>query len=230
MGEGGASADPVGSVDGTGAFIEQSGVAVFEIESLAPNEIPNGWELRQDEPVFTGDGYLVWTQGGGLPNTIQGDVLSYPVRIQTPGVYQLHIYSHQLGAEWHGNNDVLVRIPTATLVPGAADMADGGGHKVYVGSERDNDAELLNDREARQRVRELLVGDWRWWIWTEEPRAPIRVELDAGVHRIEIGARSQLFAIDRAILIRWNPGDPEQPVGDTVGQWAALPQSLREAE
>jgi hypothetical protein len=208
--------EPPGLPDGKGPFLEAAGKVVIEVESLPAAA---GWTLKTEHAGYTGTGYYEWT--GGDAGQGGSGLLSYPVQITTEGEYQLYVYSHQAaGAIWDMANDLFLSVPSALPVIGYADMT--AAHKTYVGSARDHE---ITNRDERAALRMGLVGDWRFWVYTEEPRRVVRVKLTKGLHNLELSGRSQGFAVDR-IVLHLEPGF-EMPDAVLSQQWAALAPSLR---
>ena len=208
-----------GSMDGTGAFLPNAnGDFVIEVEAIAAN----GWQVASELDGFTGDSYFVAANGG---DSCEGNLLSYPIKIVESGEYQLHIYARQPpGVTWHEENDMWLRIPTA-------DHVDGFWHpdaceKFYIGSEVDHTTGA--DRDLRERLRAPLVEQWRWWMFTEEPRQPARFSAGPGEHRVELAPRSRGFVIDRLMVHKVRDAEFRQPDAALSALWLTLAPSLRE--
>jgi hypothetical protein len=175
----------------SGAFVEEGGVVVMEVESVKPGSGGYWVEETQPHSGWRGRGYLIWRGPQFLSQPGRG-TLTYTMVISTPGVYKLRIRSLR---EWDTANE--------------PQPENDKRNDVWV---RMNSGEWY--KTSRQ-------GEWNQWGWNQRLSlgdgefAPMEWRLDAGVHQFQISGRSERFAIDRihAYLGTTNPGvtTPESP-------------------
>ncbi|MEO1444619.1 MAG: hypothetical protein AAFV33_29780, partial [Chloroflexota bacterium] len=101
-----------------GAFIEENGIVVIEMES-AP-ETPGDWKIGpsgditsaniDDEGQATGGQYLVW-EGTQFFDTPGNGTITYPIQINTPGTYQFNWRTQVgIGTNTTEHNDTWLKI------------------------------------------------------------------------------------------------------------------------
>jgi hypothetical protein len=174
----------------TAPFAESApGVFVIEAESVAAT---TGWEFVETtpQPAGTGRGHLRWTVAGQGKKATDDSILSYPIRIATPGTYQLHLRSQMPDPKNRpetldpDGNDIWLRFVGGNDAPGQAPIPDGKWTKV------------------------AILGHPDGWTWnTHADRGPphpdtpvVRVFSAPGDYRVEFAGRSQGHAIDRIVL------------------------------
>lgn len=188
---------------GVEPFIESGGLAVIEAESVSP---VGSWTLETYVPGFTGTGFLEWKRGNASSGTDGGGsgVLSYPLRIATPGRYRLQLRAHTPGPTGD-HNDVWVRTTTVQLMYKSNDTFTpiNGWTKCFIYG---------------------TVGAWTWSSATVDHTSnPLYVDIAAaGDHVIELSGRSTQYRIDRFVLytgavseaVATNPATPASPRAD----------------
>ena len=93
-----------------GAFIEDGGVLIIEAETDFVNT-SGGWEPFADSGVD----FLLAT-GNNFGNATGGEVLTYDIEINTPGVYRFHMKSDITGTVGSEENDSWFKIDNTTDV------------------------------------------------------------------------------------------------------------------
>ena len=229
-----------------GAWIEDNGIVVIEAESIEAR--PGSWKdaatySTTSSPNVnspgdaTGDDFIVW-QGGQFFSTPGNGLLTYPVKISTPGIYRFQ-WRSQVGngtvATEH--NDTWVKIESdafygqksgSTVCPKGLNPAEnectgaapnGGGadgwFKVYAGG----------------------ANNWKWSTNTSDNDGhAIYARFDEpGVYNILLSARSSSHLIDRMVLHKTNySGNPQslslpesaRSQGGTVGAAADSPYNV----
>ena len=93
---------------GSGAFLEDNGLLVMEMESQTPVD---DWELQTDIAGFTGNGFFRWEGPNLFGNPGAQGVMSYPFRIENPGTYQMRFRNHRDGdVAFDAENDVWAKL------------------------------------------------------------------------------------------------------------------------
>ncbi|NRB49880.1 MAG: putative Ig domain-containing protein [Saprospiraceae bacterium] len=87
-----------------GAFIEDEGVLIIEAETDFVNT-PDGWEPFSQ----TGTQFLIATDNN-FGNATGGEVLTYDIQINTPGLYRFHMKSDISGSNTTEENDTWFKI------------------------------------------------------------------------------------------------------------------------
>ena len=90
----------------TGAFKEQNGLVVMEVESVP---VSGSWVKETSMGGYTGSGYYTW-RGPTQFNTPGQGVLKYQVTITNPGKYNFRIHNRHDAADATASNDVFARL------------------------------------------------------------------------------------------------------------------------
>jgi hypothetical protein len=198
------------------AFAEASpGVFVIEAESAVAS---TGWEFVETtpQPGGTGRGHLRWTVAGQGKKATDDSILSYPIRVATPGTYQLHLRSQMPDPKNRpetldpDGNDIWARFVGGADAPGAPALGDGKWSKV------------------------AILGHPEGWTWDTHadkgpphPDAPVcRVFAAPGEYRVEFAGRSHGHMIDRLVLRKVAVPQPRL-MADEEKALDALPVSPR---
>jgi len=215
-----------------GAFIEQSGLVVIEMESA--DNLPGNWETNAtysttfspnvDNPSSaTGGDFIIW-QGSQFLGSPGNGLITYQVQINNPGVYQFK-WRNQVGngTVTTEHNDTWLKIEadafygvqggTSIVCPAGYDPAENdctGGAPQGAGS------------GGWFKVYSSGANNWSWSTNTSDNDAhEIFARFDApGTYNILISARSNSHAIDRMVLV--NEG-----LAGNNGQSLSLPESER---
>ena len=190
--EDGGTSEVDGGPPPTGAFLEEDGLIVFEIES-APRV--DDWAEETAVSGFGGTGYYRWDIDGARTGNGGSGVLSYDFTVTRTGRYQLHLRS--AAPRPTDDNDAFVRFvgvdpvtvrnnPDATCPDGAARErppdADGSGwFKLYQNESGD---------------------EWTFRSHHHDNCAH-RIFVDvgsAGTYTVEFSGRSANFKLDRVHL------------------------------
>jgi len=196
------------------SFVERDDAFVIEAEA-APAAA--GWEFVPATAAGTGRGHLRWTVAGQGRKATDDSILSYPIRITTPGTYQLFLRSQMPDPTNRPDtldpdgNDVWVRFAGGTDTPGQAALGD-------------------------QWTKVAILGHPAGWTWdTHADRGPphpdtpvCRTFAQPGVYRIEFAGRSQGHAIDRLVLRRCAAGPTARVTPALERALDALPVSSRD--
>jgi hypothetical protein len=190
-------------------------VFVIEAESAPAS---TGWEFVETTPApdGTGRGHLRWTAAGQGKKATDDSILSYSIRITTPGTYQLHLRSQMPDPKNRpetldpDGNDIWLRFIGGSDAPGQAPIPDGKWTKL------------------------AILGHPAGWTWDTHadrgpphPDTPVCRRFDApGDYRVEFAGRSQGHAIDRFILMRVEAPRPRLTSDEEVSL-DALPVSPR---
>lgn len=187
----------------SGAFIEEDGLIVVEMESL---DLPQGWTLKNDDADALGS-YIEWTDNNRLRAPGNG-LISIKVAINDPGTYQfLWRSSIREGVDTTESNDSFLRI--------LADNFYGfrSSDSSIVCPREQDDSNRCNGRDPEGASSDGWFKiyrsggtppDWIWVTRTSDSDAHrIYVDFDqAGEYEIQISGRSQFHAIDRLVLFR----------------------------
>lgn len=196
--------------EGTGAFREEGGLVVIEMES-APS-LPGSWRDAAsaasgdiDNPAdATGDDFIVWEGGQYFNDTSMGRI-EYQVEITNPGSYLFEWRSQTgQGTDTTEHNDTWVKIDAdrfyATQNDGSIVRPKGAAPGTYP-----EGAALPEGSGADGffKVYASGAGDWRWSARTSDNDAhAIKADFDEpGIYTITIAARSSSHAIDRMVLV-----------------------------
>lgn len=171
-------------------YLEEDGIVVFDVEDAEPAE---GWQLKTDLENFKGSGYFEWTGRNSFPKETAGrGSMTYRIRIETAGNYQLRWRSHiAVGELSTEHNDSWVRLATGQNIVDEHPLDNWT--KVYMNT----------------------LNDWSWDSRTvDNVGFPIRQYFSEGDHTVEISGRSNGHALDRIALYRhadygFNPSEIE---------------------
>ena len=214
-----------------GAFIEQGGLVVIEMESA--DTLPGAWENAATysdsfSPNInsiddaTGDDFIVWQAGQNLGNPGNG-LITYPVQITNPGTYQFK-WRTQVGngTNTTEHNDTWLKIESDVFY--AQDGSSILCPKGYNPSENNctGDAPEGSGGSGWFKVYSSGANNWKWQASTSDNDAHnIYVSFDEpGTYNILVSARSSSHAIDRMVLV-----DSSQAGNN--GQSLSLPESDR---
>lgn len=205
-GDGSAKCEPG---DPDSFFVEQSGLVVVEAESAA---VSGDWLVKTSESGFTGSGYIQW-DGDNHFSTPGVDILTYRVRIETPGIYRVIWRGRiSIGTDNTEHNDAWIRIPDADYFYG--ERSDGGGVTYVYPGGIDEQTDVKQEHETNWdhpsgqskggwfKAYLNQTGVWKWDANTSDHDAhEIFVEfLSPGTYTLEVSGRSYGFAIDRIVL------------------------------
>jgi hypothetical protein len=221
MGTGGVFAQPI--------FVEEEGILRVDIESAEPF---GQWVLRNELAGFIGDNYLEF-EGPNFFNAPGNSLLTYKIRISTPGTYQFRWHSRITEPdETTEFNDSWLRFPDADLAYG-----ERNGSRVFPrgsgmtpnpeGSGRDNWMKIYQNRR----------NEWFWGGFTSDndPHDIFAEFNTPGDYTIEVSGRSTGHAIDRFILVHstadlntaQSSSAPEsERITSSVTQWEAQPLEI----
>lgn len=187
----------------SGAFIEEDGLLVVEMESL---DAPEGWATKNDDNDAIGS-YIEWTNRNSLQVPGNG-LISVKVVINNPGIYQF-IWRNSIreGDSTTDANDSFLKI--------LADDFQGfrNSDQSVVCPREQPASNRCEGREPEGSSRNGWFKVYRSggpaiaWIWrsstSDSDAHSIYAEFDqAGEYEIQISARSQSHAIDRFVLFR----------------------------
>ena len=184
---------------GTGAYQENNGLVVIEMENLTYGA---NWTEETTEPGYTGSGYLFNSVDSF--NTPGVGTISTQVEITTPGVYRFQWYNNigiiapSVPSTEH--NDAWLRFNDANDFYGAKNV-DGSGGIVYPkGLGKTPEVEGASADGWLKVYTNTL--DWSWSTKTSDNDAHwVFVEFDnAGTYTMEISSRSNGHLIDRVAL------------------------------
>ncbi len=184
---------------GTGAYQENNGLVVIEMENLTYGA---NWTEETTEPGYTGSGYLFNSVDSF--NTPGVGTISTQVEITTPGVYRFQWYNNigiiapSVPSTEH--NDAWLRFNDANDFYGAKNV-DGSGGIVYPkGLGKTPEVEGASADGWLKVYTNTL--DWSWSTKTSDNDAHwVFVEFDnAGTYTMEISSRSDGHLIDRVAL------------------------------
>ncbi|WP_232231212.1 putative Ig domain-containing protein [Maribacter sp. 1_2014MBL_MicDiv] len=184
---------------GTGAYQENNGLVVIEMENLTYG--PN-WTEETTESGYTGSGYLFNSVDSF--NTPGNGTITTEVEISTPGIYRFQWYNN-IGIIASTNastehNDAWLRFDDADDFYGAKNV-DGSGGIVYPkGLGKSPEVEGASANGWLKVYTNTL--DWSWSTKTSDNDAHwVFVEFDnAGTYTMEISSRSDGHLIDRVAL------------------------------
>ncbi len=164
-------------------FAEKRRMVVIEPERVAVKDLKN-WKSATDLEDYHGTGYLVWSGKQYYGNQTNDPVspITYSFEIKTPGIYQMkwRTRQHSSVERSDANNDSFFRFASGETPEGKVDF--GVFSKVYV-----------QNKEK-----------WSWDTVGEPKHGKFEHEIlrkfDAGIHKVEIAARSPGHAIDRIVI------------------------------
>ncbi|MEE4174814.1 MAG: tandem-95 repeat protein, partial [Xanthomonadales bacterium] len=223
----GLSIDPTsglisGTIDvgGDGAFLEENGLLVIEMESA--DTLPANWPEETAFANFSGSGYLRY-DGADSFGTPGNDIISYPIEIQNPGTYRFQWRSLVgLGTDPTEHNDTWLKIDSDAFYGEKA----GGNIVCPIGFdplENDCTGSVPNGAGGDGWFKAYRSGTdtWSWVTNTSDDDAhQIFARFDApGTYTIQISGRSAEHVVDRMVMYR------DDYVGDPTS--TALPESPR---
>lgn len=204
--DGDNSSDGTCDDEQTTFFVEEDGILTIESENSDFED--TNWELEQTIADFSDEGYLVW-RGASSTGTPGNGLLTYNIRISTPGTYRFIWRSYiAIGDDNTEHNDNWLRIPDADHFYGVRN----DGHIVYpVGTtldpipESDGQDSTVPEGASRDgwfKVYMNTINSWAWISRTSDSDAHnIYVVFDnPGDYTIEISGRSMGHAIDKFVL------------------------------
>lgn len=186
----------------SGAFIEQNGLVVVEMESVQATQ---GWTQKNGDGAI--GGYLEWTNANSLNNPGTG-LISVKVLINNPGTYQF-VWRNSIreGTSTTDANDTFLKIQSDNF------YGFRGSDNSIVCPRQQPDSNRCSGRAPEGTSRDGWFktyrsggtpGDWSWSTRTSDSDAhSIYAEFNqAGEYEIQISARSKSHAIDRFALFR----------------------------
>ncbi len=200
---------------GNGAFIEEDGIVVIEMES---GELTGSWEdINSYSTSFSpnvnnpsgavGGNFIIWQAGQFLGGGNAGDngLITYPVQINTPGTYKF-FWRNQVGngTNTTEHNDTWLKIEADQFYGskngGASIVCPNGAN----GSTCPNGGTSPNGASGNGWFKIYSGGanNWSWSTFTSDNDAhAIFAEFDQpGIYNIQISARSNSHAIDRMVM------------------------------
>ncbi|GMN10167.1 hypothetical protein MTsPCn9_14180 [Croceitalea sp. MTPC9] len=176
-------------------FKEKEGLIVVEFEKAA---FSGDWEQKDNEPDFSGQGFMVWTGDQNLQNPGEGLTI-FKIEIETPGTYQfLWNSAVTIGDEGTEHNDTWLRFNDANDFFGQKNNSivypSGSGKTPNPnGSSKDGWFKIYRSGNN--------LG-FKWQSKTSDNDGhDIFVTFDtAGIYNMEVSARSSGHAIDKFIL------------------------------
>jgi len=187
----------------SGAFIEENGLIVVEMESL---DLPQGWTAKNDDANAIGR-YIEWTNSNSLQNPGNGMIV-LKVIINNPGTYRF-IWRNSIrdGNSTTDANDSFLKIlannfygfrqrDQSTVCPRGQPISNACDGQFPEGASADGWFKVYRSGGT--------PPDWRWSASTSD-RDPHGVYADfnsTGEYEIQISGRSRFHAIDRFVLFR----------------------------
>jgi len=194
----------------TAVFEEKDGLLTIESENASFKN--TGWKFVKSLSDFAGDGYLVWNGADSFNQPGKG-ILTYKIRIKTPGTYRFIWRSYiTIGANSTEHNDSWLRIADAKHFYGKR----GDGNIVYPrGTQQDPIPESTDQANTNPqgsgsdgwfKIFMNTASEWHWQSSTSDNDGHnIFVVFDApGDYTIEISGRSNGHGIDRFSLFTEN--------------------------
>lgn len=196
-----------------GAFIEQNGLVVIEAESA--DSLPGNWETvstysttfspNVDNPgSATGGDFIVW-QGSQFLSTPGNGLMTFPVQINNPGVYQFKWRSQVgNGTSSTDHNDTWLKIEADAFygLQGGSSVVCPKGY-----NPAENDCTGAAPEGAGSggwfKIYSSGSTNWTWSTNTSDNDAhQIYARFDTpGVYNILVSARSSSHVIDRLVLV-----------------------------
>ncbi len=198
-------------------FMEQDGLVVIEIESVAV--VPDGWAEEIDFMNFTGTSYFRYQANNQLNNP-GVDVLTYPILIKNPGLYRFRWRNLIAeGTSTTDANDSWLKIEASAFygLQGNNSIVCPKGYDAVQNNcpiELDDDMNVTPAGSGSGgwfKVYRSGEGDWIWSTQTSDSDAhQIYARFDVpGIYQINVSGRSKDHAIDRMVLYRSDfSGDP----------------------
>lgn len=195
-----------------GAFIEENGLVVIEMESA--DNIPNNWETSDtysttfspnvNNPAnATGDDFIIWQAGQSLGTPGNG-LITYQVQINTPGTYRFQ-WRNQVGngTNTTEHNDTWLKIE-ADAFYGLQSGTNFVCPKGYDPQTNDCTGDVPEGAGSNGwfKIYSSGANNWSWVSNTSDSDAhQIYARFDeAGTYNILVSARSSSHAIDRMVL------------------------------
>ncbi len=201
----------------TSAFMEEDGLLVIEIESIAP--VPPGWAEEMEFDDFTGSSYFRYAANNQLNNP-GVDLLEYPIFIQTPGRYKFQWRNLITeGTSTTDANDSWLRIRADAFygLQGSNSIVCPRGYDPALNdcpTDLDDDGNVNPEGSGSDgwfKIYRSGPGDWVWSTNTSDNDGHrIYAQFDVpGLYLIQISGRSKDHAIDRMVLFNDDfMGDP----------------------
>lgn len=145
----------------------------------AEAQLPNGWTLETDPAGYSGRGYYRWSD---IPDSLHSTpgigTLTYLFKIDNPGRYYMRLHNfHNNPNDATWSNDAWVRMNGAEWFKAVSWALQHGQWGWSTAREMDvNGQHIVDD--------------------------PPFFDLDAGVHTLDISARSGYFGIDRIVMFQ----------------------------
>lgn len=216
-----------------GAFIEQNGLVVIEMES-ADQPLPGSWETSSTYSTTTspnvnnpggatGGDFIIWQAGQNLGNPGQG-LLTYQVQINNPGTYQFKWRNQVgLGTNTTEHNDTWLKIEADQFFG----SKNGGASIVCPNGAPSGTCTATTGLNGSSsggwfKVYSSGASNWSWVSNTSDNDAhQVFATFDnPGIYNILVSARSSSHAIDRMVLVN-------QSLAGNNGQSTSLPESPR---
>jgi hypothetical protein len=203
-----------------GAFIEEDGLIVIEVESAAMGD---GWVKETSLAGYTGSGYYRWTKGSTGQPTGPGGIMTYKLLVTNPGRYKFDIRCSKKDV-----GDSTLANDCFTKMVGHA-LPQGEMQKVWMGGAN-------------------YTFVWGCKFDLGHGNHPgCTYDLVAGVNEFQVAGRSKDFMIDRMAFWRSDltsasvaqdvstpesarVGDPVGPVSGELKQWHKVSVSFNGPE
>lgn len=192
----------VNATGNTPIIIEENGRARFEAEI---GVFGDQWELRTDKPNFMGEGYLFWS-GGNFFGQPGNGVITYNIRIQNPGTYQVEF--RQIIAFGRNNNeynDIWLRFPDADNFFGRNPRNDEVNIPIVFprgGGSTGPFPKGANTRGWFKIFAKSFNFAFRTVTGDDQGFAVFATFEEPGDYTLELSARSMGYGIDQVILFR----------------------------
>ncbi len=201
----------------TPAFLEEEGLVVIEIESIAA--VPTGWSEETEFEGFTGSSYFRYAANNQFNNP-GVDLIEYSVFIQNPGRYKFQWRS--LIAEGTSTTDandswLKIRADAYYGLQGSNSIVCPRGYDPELNAcpvEMDDDGNVTpagSGSDGWFKIYRSGPGDWVWSTNTSDSDGHrIYAQFNnPGLYVIQISGRSRDHAIDRMVLFSDDfMGDP----------------------
>jgi len=192
--------------EGVPVFMEENGLVKLDMEAIDVSG--TDWVFRTDISDYDGTGFLVWEGPNSMGNPGNG-LLTYKVRINTPGTYRFLWRSYiTIGSNNTEHNDSWLRIPDAAHFYGMKN----NGHIVYPkgtdlppipeSSEQGNTEPNGAGSDGWFKIYMNTANNWKWQSSTSDHDAHniYAVFTHPGVYTVEISGRSTGHGIDTVVL------------------------------
>lgn len=179
-------------------YIEANGIVRIDLENSAT--APNDWETATAISGFAGEGYLLWTGSDNFSTPGRG-VITFPVRITTPGTYQFVWRSRiTIGSSNTEHNDSWVRIEGDDFFG----EKESTGERVFPRGtgKTPNPEGASRDGWFKSYMNTLNRWFWRSSTNDNDPFNIFATFNSAGTYMVEISGRSNGHAIDQFVLFR----------------------------